>query len=917
MASTQELIFKISADGKAVKSELSQIRSELTKTAQAQKTTNQGELSMRQQLAAAASLQRQRSAALIGEWKRSETAAANLAKGVKPVADNLQRVTDIMQTLGASSSALQGPLNGVSGRLTAIGSLASGAGGGLGVMGAAIAGAIVVAAAAVVGFGLLGKTFYDLTKSTAEFEGKFFDLAQKTGFTTETLSTLAVAFKTTGGDIDSGSASLVIFEKNMEKARMGQEGMSKTFRQLNIDTVDNEKALRQAFTALIQIPEGARQTATALNLFGRSGKDVLAVIKETNGNLDEATAKYSKMGLVVSSEAAAAADRFNDSLAILEEQLAGVGRMLTEQSIPVFITFFEDISQGLTGSKDAWGDWSRFVAAEVAVVLGSIEGLVLYIKSAGNISLGTAIDASIDSIIQRTNQTTAALMAQGAAERAARLVSGGGSGGGGGKGKKSKDEVLAAAMKDAALTEKETLQLIAENVTENRRALQEQIRDIEDFTERAKALSLDRYNATIDRANAELLALDIALKKKSIKQQEFDEKFREQDIEIRDAKQKHSEEVFNLDRDRDRKKSEAELAARRRADQIAEEADERQIARITDRIDRGVLLESEGEKQIAAILAQGFARRKESLEKEDQAYATSLERQKAIKDEIVLLDGKRAKSAEDAAARILKAQFDEQNKPAKDATRARRTTSGVDSIASTDAFDVFGKAISEHLSGDKLIAAQAGLMALSSAFQQVGQAVGDAVHAFVLFGGAGIGIKKFTATLIAEIARMAAVQAIWELAQGVAMLAMNFFWPDPRLAEAAAFHFHAAAIYGSLAVLSAGVGRAVSGNGFNQTGSGGGASRPSGSQSSPSSEPKPVEVDRRSGFGVVTAGGLSSGDIVKAIKDGLGGMSLNPTFKIAMHGEAGEAFKYKVISVVIEDHRLNGPIRDLTENGTS
>jgi hypothetical protein len=81
-------------------------------------------------------------------------------------------------------------------------------------------------------------------------------------------------------------------------------------------------------------------------------------------------------------------------------------------------------------------------------------------------------------------------------------------------------------------------------------------------------------------------------------------------------------------------------------------------------------------------------------------------------------------------------------------------------------------------------------------------------------------IKKFTATLIAELAKMAAVQAIWELAQGFAMLALNFFWPDPKLAASAAAHFHAAAIYGGMAVIASVAGRAVAGDSFKQDAAG-------------------------------------------------------------------------------------------------
>ncbi len=223
MASTTELLFKIRAEGGTLKSTMAEVRKELTQTAQTTTTVNKGELSMRQQLAAASSLQRQRSAALIGEFKRTELAAKQLASGVQPVGVNLQRITDVMQALGSSSATLQGPMGGVASRLRSLGALSTEASGGLGLVGVAVGALVVVAAAAVVGLALLAREFYGLIKASAEFEGKLLDLSQKTGFTVETLSALRLLAKNTGGDIDTVSGSLVIFQSNMVKAAAIQE----------------------------------------------------------------------------------------------------------------------------------------------------------------------------------------------------------------------------------------------------------------------------------------------------------------------------------------------------------------------------------------------------------------------------------------------------------------------------------------------------------------------------------------------------------------------------------------------------------------------------------------------------------------------------------------------------------------------
>jgi methyl-accepting chemotaxis protein len=161
--------------------------------------------------------------------------------------------------------------------------------------------------------------------------GNLFDLSQKTNFSVESLSALKNAAETSGSSIESISTALGIFQKNQEAANQGNKKLSETFQRLNIDTHSNEQGLRDAFKALSDMTEGEQQTALAMEIFGKSGKDVLGVIKETNGNLDEAIAKYKEMGTLISTETAKAADDLGDSLTSAGQKAkAFAGDLLTD-----------------------------------------------------------------------------------------------------------------------------------------------------------------------------------------------------------------------------------------------------------------------------------------------------------------------------------------------------------------------------------------------------------------------------------------------------------------------------------------------------------------------------------------------------------------------------------------------------------
>jgi hypothetical protein len=91
-----------------------------------------------------------------------------------------------------------------------------------------------------------------------------------------------------------------------------------------------------------------------------------------------------------------------------------------------------------------------------------------------------------------------------------------------------------------------------------------------------------------------------------------------------------------------------------------------------------------------------------------------------------------------------------------------------------------------------------------------------------LYGSVGGSVRKVTAQILASIAQQAAIQSVFQLAEGFAKLAMAYFG-HPMAGASATQHFIAAGVYGSIAGVAAVAGRAVAGNAFNQQTAGGGA----------------------------------------------------------------------------------------------
>jgi hypothetical protein len=405
----------------------------------------------------------------------------------------------------------------------------------------------IAAGAAVIGASAIGGLvvgLWQLTKASAKVGGDLFDLSQKTGFMVETLSGLSVAAKTTGSDINGLSPSLVIFQKNMQAAGDATSKQGRLFRALSIDTRDNEKALRQAFAALGKMGEGSQQTALAMQLFGRSGKDVLAIVKETNGNLDEAIKRYDKMGLVIGTGAASASDKFNDVLEETTLQLEAVTRTIGMELLPVVTEALRDISNWLTANKDAWSSWGAVVADVLvnikAVAQSELGQLIVWLGKVAA-AMPLAMNAAIASGQKPTEDffgpggaarggraslpgTPEFLAAQrrlkGIADDRINVGGGGGRRGGGGGG----EDPAKTAQRIAELQLQAVLNGLRAEQDANKRALDLRRRDFNDYATQYLVIETRRHDAVVAGLDREQKAAEKLKKGREVALQEVSNK---------------------------------------------------------------------------------------------------------------------------------------------------------------------------------------------------------------------------------------------------------------------------------------------------------------------------------------------------------------------------------------------------------
>lgn len=209
------------------------------------------------------------------------------------------------------------------------------------------AGTVMLGASAAVGGSILA-----VGKSTADYAGDMYDMARGAGIGVEAFQKLAYAGRMSGVETEKLSASLVKFDRMVAEATGGNKTYMQTFEDLGIKIKDSAGNLRQPneiFEDVADIfhntEDGIGKTALAVELFGKSGADLIPMLNDGKAGLKAFYAEAERLGLALSNEMIAKGDAFSDQLENIGEQVKGVKLQLGAALIPALSAAAEKIAE--------------------------------------------------------------------------------------------------------------------------------------------------------------------------------------------------------------------------------------------------------------------------------------------------------------------------------------------------------------------------------------------------------------------------------------------------------------------------------------------------------------------------------------------------------------------------------------------
>ena len=197
-------------------------------------------------------------------------------------------------------------------------------------------------------FGLLisGGAFVGLVKGAIDSADSFGKLSDQTGIAANSLQAYVNAGKLAGVSQETIDKGLRRLAQSMREADQGVATYSDSYKALGISVRDSDGTLKSSETVLGEIadrfadlPDGATKAAISMEIFGRSGANLINLLNGGSAALEE-------FNYAVSDEFAENAEFFNDQIAVLGIRFDGFRKQLADALLPTLnnlIGVFSDL----------------------------------------------------------------------------------------------------------------------------------------------------------------------------------------------------------------------------------------------------------------------------------------------------------------------------------------------------------------------------------------------------------------------------------------------------------------------------------------------------------------------------------------------------------------------------------------------
>lgn len=261
-------------------------------------------------------------------------------------------VGDIAIQVGADIAPLLTNLGKAQGAVSGFGREADAAASGPMRRMAVVAGTIAGAAAAAA-LGLAA-----MTKAAIDNIGAINDAAKATGLHVSALQAMQQVAGEAGVEADGLTKSIIKMQDAIASAAKGSKAQADALSGIGLSVaylaeLSPDEQFAQIADAISAIEDPASRAAAAIDVFGRSGADLIPMMDGYRASLADAIQYQQQFGIALTDEGAAAVDQIGDSLGRLTGTLQGVGYTLATTFAPEIQANINAIAGALEWASEA------------------------------------------------------------------------------------------------------------------------------------------------------------------------------------------------------------------------------------------------------------------------------------------------------------------------------------------------------------------------------------------------------------------------------------------------------------------------------------------------------------------------------------------------------------------------------------
>ncbi|GAA0833193.1 MULTISPECIES: coiled-coil domain-containing protein [Betaproteobacteria] len=246
-----------------------------------------------------------------------------------------------------------------------------------------------------------------MVKSAIDTGDALDEMSQRVGVSVETLSVWKPAAEQSGVSGESFEKGLRKLSTTMLEAATGSEDAARGFSAVGVEFKNQDGTLRATDQVLLDLaerfkamPDGAEKTALAVQLFGKSGAELIPFLNQGRDGINELAAEMQALGVQMSSETAAQAGNFNDALDKLKLATTSIGNQIIASLLPAL----NDMAGGMVESAKQGGTLRAILDGVVLV----LKTLALGAATVGKafVALGEAIGAGVAAAVEALKGNT-------------------------------------------------------------------------------------------------------------------------------------------------------------------------------------------------------------------------------------------------------------------------------------------------------------------------------------------------------------------------------------------------------------------------------------------------------------------------------------------------------------------------------